>query len=109
MEWRTNIMLYNEKEMLELCKRYNIEVINSNDKDYYKDFEFSMKDIMNEPYTHIVVEKCVASESMKIPITMETDFFFDNNRDCNCQVIKDDSYNDLISTVNSDTVIMKAA
>lgn len=50
-------MLYNEKEMYELCKRYGIEVINSDNKDYYKDIEFSMKDIMNEPYVHTVVKK----------------------------------------------------
>lgn len=102
-------MLYDEKEMYELCKRYNIEVISSDDKDYYKDSEFSMKDIMNEPYIHTVVEKCIISESMDIPIAMENDFFLDNNKKCTCQVIKDDFYDDLISVVDSDTTIKKAA
>lgn len=49
-------MLFNEKEMLELCKRYDIEVMNIDDKDYYKDTEFSMSDIMKEPYVHTAVE-----------------------------------------------------
>lgn len=102
-------MLYNEKEMYELCKRYGIEVINSDDKDYYKDIEFSMKDIMNEPYVHTVVEKCIISETMEIPITIEDDFFIDNNKNRTCQVIKDDSYGDLISIVDSSTTINKAA
>lgn len=102
-------MLFNEKEMRELCKRYDIEIINSDDEDYYKDIEFSMNDIMNEPYIHTVVEKCIVSESMKIPIVVENDPFFDNNKDCICQVIKEDYYDHLISTVDSNTVINKAA
>ena len=50
-------MLFNEKEMRELCKRYDIEIINGDDKDYYNDTEFSMNDIMDEPYIHPVIEK----------------------------------------------------
>lgn len=50
-------MLFNEKEMRELCKRYDIEISDGNDKDYYNDTEFSMNDIMNEPYIHPVIEK----------------------------------------------------
>ena len=88
-------MLFNEKEMRELCKRYDIEIINSDDKDYYKDLEFSMKSIMNEPYVHTVVEKCIASESIEIPIAMENDFYFDNGKDCTCQVVKENYYDDL--------------
>lgn len=102
-------MLYNEKEMYELCKQYGIEVINSDDKDYYKDIEFSMKDIMNEPYIHTVVEKCIISETMEIPIAIEDDFFVDNNKTRTCQIIKDDFYDDLISIVDSSTTINKAA
>lgn len=102
-------MLYNEKKMYELCKRYDIEVISSGNKDYYKDIEFSIKDIMNEPYVHTVVEKCITSESMEIPIAMENDFFIDNNKARTCQVTKDDFYNDLISSIDSDTTIKKAA
>lgn len=64
-------MLFNEKEMLELCKRYDIEVMNNDDKDYYKDTEFSMSDIMKEPYVHTAVEKCIASQSIEIPIIIE--------------------------------------
>ena len=81
-------MLFNEKEMRELCKRYNIEIINSDDKDYYKDIEFSMNDIMNEPYIYTVVEKCVVSESIEISIAKENDFYFNDKKDCTCQVVK---------------------
>ncbi|UMY98851.1 hypothetical protein H8S51_011035 [Roseburia rectibacter] len=102
-------MLYNENETRELCKRYDIEIINSDDKDYYKDIEFSMNDIMNEPYIHTVVEKCIVSESMKIPIAMENDFFVDNKNDYYCRVAKEDYYDCLMSVVDSDTVINKAA
>lgn len=102
-------MLFDEKEMRELCKRYDIEIINSDDKDYYKDIEFSMKDIMDEPYIHTVVEKCVVSESMEIPIAMENDFYFDDKKDCTCQVIKEKYYDELVSVVDSNTVINKAA
>lgn len=102
-------MLFNEKEMYELCKRYDIEIINSDDQDYYKDIEFSMSDIMNEPYIHTVVEKSFAFEPMKIPISMENDFFVDNKNNHVCQVVKEDYYDCLVSIVDSDTVINKAA
>lgn len=42
------------KEMRDLCKRYNIKIIDSNNDDYNKDIDFSMKDIMNEPYIDII-------------------------------------------------------
>lgn len=102
-------MLFNEKEMYELCKRYNIEIINSDDKDYYKDVEFSMSDIMCEPYIHTVVEKCIASETMEISITRENDFYFDDKKDCTCQVIRENHYDDLVSVVDSNSAINKAA
>lgn len=100
-------MLFNEKEMLELCKRYDIEVMNNDDKDYYKDTEFSMSDIMKEPYVHTAVEKCIVSQSIEIPIIIEDDF--DNEKDFTCQVIKEKYYDDLVSVVDSNTVIYKAA
>ena len=101
-------MLFNEKEMRELCKRYDIEIINGDDKDYYNDTEFSMNDIMNEPYIHPVIEKCIVSESMKIVITPEDDFFINDKNDCNCQVVKEDYYDCLVS-VDSNSIINKAA
>lgn len=42
------------KEMRDLCKRYDIKIIDSNNDDYNKDIDFSMKDIMNEPYIDII-------------------------------------------------------
>lgn len=102
-------MLFNEKEMYELCKRYGIEIINSDDKNYYKDIEFSMNDIMNEPYTHNIVKECVISESMEISIVKENDFYLNDKEDYTCQVVKENYYDNLISSVDSNTVINKAA
>jgi hypothetical protein len=45
------------KEMRDLCKRYNIKIIDSNNDDYNNDIDFSMKDIMNEPYIDIISKK----------------------------------------------------
>lgn len=36
-------------EMLEICNRYEIDVIDKNHPEYYKDEDFSMADIMKEP------------------------------------------------------------
>lgn len=58
------------KEMRDLCKRYDIKIIDSNNDNYNKDIDFSMKDIMNEPYIEIKEERIFKmKESVKMAET----------------------------------------
>ena len=105
-------MLFNEKEMLELCERYGIDVIDRNNEEYYENIDFSMKDIMQEPYIHTIVEKCVFSTSISIDTTLiaENDLEFCNDNENNtCSIIREKHYDDLISVVGNNSVINKAA
>lgn len=104
-------MYFNENEMLEICKRYGIDVIDKNDPNYYTDEDFSMLDIMNEPYVHTISEKNIYSGTMEISIAFEDDLGFCNNSDASytCSISRDLDYNKFSSVIDRNNEINKAA
>lgn len=104
-------MYFNENEMLEICKRYGIEVIDKNNPDYYQDENISMTDIMNEPYIHTILEKNIFSSTLEIAVAFEDDSGFCNNSDASftCSISRDVDYNNVSSVIDKDNGINKAA
>lgn len=104
-------LYFDEKEMFEICERYGIEIIDKNDSDYYTDEDFSMLDIMKEPYIHTVVEKNIFSKTMEIAVTFQDDLGFCGHDDISytCSVSRDLDYNNVSSVIDKNTVMNKAA
>lgn len=104
-------MYFNENEMMNICKRYGIEIMDKNDPDYYTDEDFSMLDIMKEPYIHTISEKNIFSGTMEITVTFEDDLGFCNHSDesYTCSVSKDFDYNNVCSVIDRNNGINKAA
>lgn len=103
-------MYLDMNEMLEICNRYGIDVIDKNHPEYYKDEDFSMADIMKEPYVHIINEESIFSGTLEISISIEDDYVYcDNDTDFTCSISKDLEYSNVFSIIDKDNEIKKAA
>ena len=74
-------MLFNEKEMLNICKKYGIDVVEKEGYPLYDgdemDESFSMDDIMNDTYNITMSTKIIYSNTieLELPITFENSDF----------------------------------
>lgn len=68
-------MLFDEKEMLDICKKYGIDVVEK--KGYplcngqEMDESFSVRDIMNDTYHASINKKTIYSEIMEVRISID--------------------------------------
>ncbi len=65
--------------------------------------DFSISELMHEPYESVVQEKTIYSDSMNLKMFLHAEYYCDNvNIDSDyCNVRKDDYYRKTISAINS--------
>ena len=77
-------MLFNEKEMLKVCRKYGIDVVEKDGYPLYDEQEidenFSICDIMNDSCNVGINEKIIYSEVLEINIGID----FESNDYANC-------------------------
>lgn len=77
-------MLFNEKEMLKVCRKYGIDVVEKDGYPLYNgqeiDESFSICDIMNESCNASLTEKIIYSEVLEINVDID----FESNDYANC-------------------------
>ena len=103
-------MLFDEKEMLELCKKYDIPVVENNGVPLFENEEmteeFLISEIMNEPYVSYNSNINISSKkySLNIPLISSSKSkteMIDNASELKyCSVRKDKYYNNCTSTIN---------
>ena len=77
-------MLFNEKEMLKVCRKYGIDVVEKDGYPLYNgqeiDESFSIRDIMNDSCNTGINEKIIYSEVLEINVNIN----FESNDYANC-------------------------
>lgn len=113
-------MIFNEKEMLEVCQKYGIGIIEKEGGPLYDgqemDDNFSMYDIMHDTYSIVIDEKTLYSQTLelKMPVIFESNdlincFMNDADKPHFINVDKDDYYKSVKSSVTSSNDISFAA
>ena len=113
-------MLFNEQEMLEVCKKYGIDVVEKDGYPLFKneemDDDFSMYNIMHDSCGIDIQEKTLYSKTMnlKIPIEFEGNDFINcstNSIDnpCFIGVNKDNDSDKERSTISNGSIFSMAA
>lgn len=79
-------MLFNEKEMLDICKKYGIDVVEKKGYPLFNgkemDENFSMCEIMNNACCEAVNKKIIYSETLEIQVSID----FEGNDYTNCSL-----------------------
>lgn len=99
-------MLFNEKEMLELCEKHGIEIV---EKEGYPlldgaemSSDFSISELLNESYSTVIEERTLYTNSMNMCIDCSWDVIknVNNSNIESCNIIKDNKYSLIVSTIN---------
>lgn len=108
-------MLFNEKEMLDICEKYGIDVV---EKDGYPLYngedlspDFAISELMHESYKTIIQEKTIFAQSIEMKLSLNEDFCcYINMENCMfCSVKRDDSFENVTSSIEYDNENKKAA
>lgn len=113
-------MIFNEKEMIEVCQKYGIDIIEKEGYPLYDGNEmnetFSMEDIMHDTYTISIDEKTIYSKTLELKVSV----IFERNDLINCytndadkphfiNLDNDEHYKNVRSSMTSNNNISLAA
>ena len=103
-------MLFNEKEMLELCKKHSIDVVEKEGYPLFNGIELSpdlsISELLNNPHCTTIEEKTLYSKSAKISINFNSNIIIENTDNTNIEyfnVVKDNKYSLVVSSIDSDS------
>lgn len=102
-------MLFDEKEMIELCEKYGIPVVENKGIPMFKNEDmtedFLISEVMNEPYVSYADNIKISSKKYSLNVTLTNNLkirneMLDNTSEIkHCSIRKDKYYNNCTSTI----------